>query len=442
MRLIRCPLVQLQFLLGLAVLLGGGGVVYGYRHMAIQLSAIAILALNAKEVRAFIREAPRFLVLLTSATVIFPLLQVIPLPPSVWQALPGRELVVQSYTVAGIDSESWFTFSVDPLRTLAAFCATLAPATFIAVGWSLSQRQRHLLAATLVGLAMGAFALGVVQLTSGNTAGLLQDITAEASVFYATFSNRNSTGIFFIIATMLLAALPLPFRGVWPFGAAIAGVLMVLAVVLTQSRSGMTLLLVLVAFVFARLAAAYLLGKQEGTLTRLRPLLIGFAFAGALVVLAIAASVATGGRAAQSIDRFAQIDGDRLEMWDDGAFVAGRYAPTGAGTGTFDEVFQIDESLSYVSPARAGRAHNDYIELVIETGVVGPLLLVAWFAWLAMAVWQRRRDPDRWLAFAAWTSFICIALQSVLDYPLRNLTMLCVAAVLLVLLLPMRGGQQ
>ncbi len=437
MHLIRRPVIQLQGLIVLAIVLGGGGVVYGYRHMVIQLAALAVLALNFDSVRRFVAEAPRVLVALLALTMAVPLLQAIPLPPAVWQALPGRDLVVASYQVAGIAPDSWFSFSVDPLRTLTAFCATLAPATLVVVGWSLPQEQRALLVKTLVLLALLVLTLGAVQLGSANTAGLLQRIEPEADVLYGTFSNRNSTGLFFVIAGIMLAALPR--RGAWLAASAIAVAVLALGVVLTQSRSSMALLLVLLVFVAARAGIALLRHRQ-------RPLpgkaLGGAALAVALVITGLAAAVTSGGRVAESFERFSQIEGDRLEMWDDGAFVAGRYWPVGAGTGTFDEVFQIDESLDYVSPARAGRAHNDYVELVIESGIVGLLILLAWFAWLAMALWHRRRDEDRWLAFAAHAALVCVALQSVLDYPLRSQALLCTAAVLVVMLLPARARSQ
>ena len=441
MHLIHRPVTQLQGLIVLAIALGGGGVVYGYRHMVIQLAALAVLAINFANVRKFISEAPRALAALLTLTVAIPLLQVVPLPPAVWQALPGRDLVVASYEVAGIPADGWFSFSVDPLRTLTAFCATLAPATFVVVGWSLPQEQRAVLVKTLVVTALVVLALGAVQLSSANSAGLLQRIEPEADVLYGTFSNRNSTGLFFVVAAIMLAALPFGRRGPWLAASATAVAVFVLAAVLTQSRSSMALLAVLLAFVAARGGSAFLQHKRRGGSPLSRRVLAGAAVAVALVTAALAAAALSSDRVAESFERFSQVEDDRLEMWDDGAFVAGRYWPLGAGMGTFDEVFQIDESLEYVSPAKAGRAHNDYVELAIESGAVGLLLLLAWFAWLAIAVWRRRRDEDRWLAVAAHASLVCVALQSVLDYPLRSQALLCTAAVLVVMLLPAKAKE-
>lgn len=441
MHLIHRPVTQLQGLIVLAIALGGGGVVYGYRHMVIQLAALAVLAINFANVRKFISEAPRALAALLTLTVAIPLLQVVPLPPAVWQALPGRDLVVASYEVAGIPADGWFSFSVDPLRTLTAFCATLAPATLVVVGWSLPQEQRAVLVKTLVVTALVVLALGAVQLSSANSTGLLQRIEPEADVLYGTFSNRNSTGLFFVVVAIMLAALPFGRRGPWLAASATAVAVFVLAVVLTQSRSSMALLAVLLAFVAARGGSAFLQHKRRGGSPLPGRVLGGAAVAMALVIAALTAAALSSDRVAESFERFSQVEDDRLEMWDDGAFVAGRYWPLGAGMGTFDEVFQIDESLEYVSPAKAGRAHNDYVELAIESGAVGLLVLLAWFAWLAIAVWRRWRDEDRWLAVAAHASLVCVALQSVLDYPLRSQALLCTAAVLVVMLLPAKAKE-
>lgn len=436
------PVTQLQILLVLAVILGGGGVAYGYRHMAIQLVALFVLALNGEGFRRFVAEAPRGLVILLALSMAIPLLQLVPLPPAVWQALPSRDLVTESFQVAGIPAGSWFSFSVDPLRTFTAFCATLAPATFVIVGWSLASDERALLVKTLGVVALAVLLLGALQLSSANTVGVLQQDDIQSNVLYGTFSNRNSTGLFFVIAAIMLVGLALPGKGIWPMAMAAAAAFLALAVVLTQSRSSMALLLVLFVFAGMRLAFLVFGNSRRGGVPGQRRLLLGAAAIVLLVVGAVGVSVASGGRAAQSIERFSQIDDDRLEMWDDGAFVAERYWPLGAGTGTFDEVFQIDESLEYVSPAKAGRAHNDYIELAIETGAIGLLVLFAWLAWLTVAVWRRRGDEDRWLAFAAHVSLVCVALQSVLDYPLRSQALLCTAAVLLVMLLPVRERAQ
>lgn len=101
--------------------------------------------------------------------------------------------------------------------------------------------------------------------------------------------------------------------------------------------------------------------------------------------------------------------------------------------GTFDEVFQLDESLETLYPPRAGRAHNDYLEILIEAGVLGVLMLFSWAAYIAVQAFRlfgtRAISPAFYLTIAG-----CFAAQSMIDYPLRNQALLCIAALILGLL--------
>ena len=428
------PVVHLQVLLVMAVVLGGGGIVHGLRHMAIQLASLVVLALHREAVARFVSQGPRGLVVLALASMALPLLQAVPLPAALWQALPGRDLVMQSRGVAGLAADGWMSFSVDPVRTLVAFCSTLVPFAFIAVGSSLDLRDRTRLLLTLAAVALAGLLLGTVQLASANTVAILQDFPADEGFLYAFFSNRNSTAMFFLIALLATAALPMAPGGTRLLLTVTAGGLFALAVVLTQSRTGIVLLLPALLFAAVRFASTRHAqdGKRRGPDRWM--LVTGLIALG--VVAALGLSLASGGRVADAVSRFETIQTDRLENWEDASGTVARYWPLGAGTGTFDEVFQIDESLEHVSPARAGRVHNDYIEIVIESGLVALVLLLGWWAWCLMAVLARRRDPDRWQAFAGWTALVCIALQSVLDYPLRSEALLALAGLMVALLTP------
>lgn len=102
--------------------------------------------------------------------------------------------------------------------------------------------------------------------------------------------------------------------------------------------------------------------------------------------------------------------------------------------GTFDEVFQLDESLENLSVRRAGRAHNDYLEIAIEGGFAEIALLLGWLFWIAAATWRAAPTQRRWQALSATGMLTAVALQSLFDYPLRNQTMLVTIALAVVLL--------
>ncbi|OYZ18387.1 MAG: hypothetical protein B7Y31_15225 [Novosphingobium sp. 16-62-11] len=152
--------------------------------------------------------------------------------------------------------------------------------------------------------------------------------------------------------------------------------------------------------------------------------------------LATLPATVSGSRIETLMARFDKAEEQRPAIWEDARFAAERYWPAGSGMGTFDEVFQIDESLENISPRRAGRAHNDYIELAIEAGPFALLIVLAWATWTLWSLWRglSSAGPQRWHTLASAGVLLAVALQSLLDYPLRNQTMLCLVAFAVVLL--------
>ena len=157
--------------------------------------------------------------------------------------------------------------------------------------------------------------------------------------------------------------------------------------------------------------------------------------AAALTTAMLALLTFSGGRGAQSVERFESFEDLRPAVWSDGLVSADRFWPAGSGMGTFDDVFQLDESLEHVTPRRAGRAHNDYLEIAIEAGVLGLVMVIAWIVYLGTLTFRNLRSRSGLVPLGASAGLTCIALQSVVDYPLRNQAMLCVAAFLVVILL-------
>jgi len=417
-------------LLAIAVTLGGGGVGAGFLNLVVQLLGLAILAVHSRAILEFATKAPRGLVILALATLALPLLQLIPLPAQVWSALPGRDLVSQSLSLIG-ERDAWMPFSVDPNRTFLGFIALLPAFAVLALGWNLDRAQTERVQRLIIGLALFSVALGAVQLASANRVGNLYPGGHPLQV-YGTFANHNSTGLFLVIAIVLLAGLRNDFKRT----AAMPGLrivlfnLLAIAVVLTQSRSSTALLLVPAVLLIFRLRHSQGSDARRGkgaALTVVLPLALFFAGTGYVLL--------TNDKVRQTVERFESLDDPRPLIWQDSLASAGRFWPLGSGAGTFDEVFQVDESLEHIGPARAGRAHNDYLELAVESGVVGLLLLLGWMIWLAGAVRSAASRSDSASRYAAAAGIGCIAAQSVLDYPLRNEALLCIAAVLIVLLI-------
>lgn len=434
--MLKANVGQINILLILASLLGGGGSGYGLSNLAVQLAALTILAVNYDAVRNFLATAPRIFIVLVIASLALPLLQLIPLPPAIWSGLPARQLISEAFGLA--DGPQWFPFTVNPARTLVAFISLIAPFTILAIGWSLNEQDRTRVQSLIVGLGLLNLVPGIVEVLGGDGQSLLYPANKMPGVMFGLFANRNSTGLFLDCCLLLLTALPTIKRSaLGTFSRLLLATLLTLGVVLTQSRSSIALLVLPAGLAITRAMSAH-----KSTFPQKLPTTLRATFAAGLAGVILLSIVPLLGetRLGTIADRFEQGDGQRSLIWEDAQFAAQRYWPLGAGMGTFDEVFQVDESLEYISPRRAGRAHNDYLELAIEAGAVGLALVFGWALWIIVAARRALAKPQQWPAIAGTGILIAIGLQSLLDFPMRNQTLLCIAAFALLLIIPQRKG--
>lgn len=431
----RLSFPALALLLLAAFAIGGGGSRYGLANLAVQLTAIAVLALHREAFLRFWSEAPLVLRMLILASLALPLLQILPLPPAFWTALPGRALVARSLEVAG--ESGWMPLSLNPSRTLLAWTALVTPMAILVTGWSLP-RQRLVDVGWMVA-ALGVFTafLGVFQLGAPEAEATIFGARSPGKVLLGTFANRNSTGLFLGFALGLVAVLPAPrHHPAIPFVRLAICVLLLVAIILTKSRTALVLALLPIAL--GALKALWWFLEQRSA-SRGGPnaaRTVGLVFGTLALVSLTTASIflVAPGRVGETLERFEAKDDPRRFIWDDATYTLSRYWPAGAGMGTFDEVFQVDESLENMTPRRAGRAHNDYIELAIESGIAGLSLAAIWLTALLWLSWLARQSHHRWTGWAGGTFLLAIGLQSITDYPLRNQTMLALAGLALLLL--------
>lgn len=421
----RNPAFQVAILLIVALVFGGGGVAYGLNNLVVQLAALALLAINRAACCKFWREAPLALKLLIASSLAMPLLQLIPLPFAIWSTLPGRELAQEAFLASG--GAGWHAFSLDPARTLVAALGLITPITVMLLGWRASPQDLTRLAIVVVALGMANFVLGIPQVLSQGQTAIFYPENPMPGVLFGSFANRNSTGLFLVTCLALLCLVRPGQQNAAVYLISLAlGVLLTLGIILTQSRSAMVLALLPLGLCALRWA----LGRRNN-----KGLLLGggAGIVALLAVLALSLSPAT--RIDTALERFESGGTARMQIWEDAAYSAQRYWPLGAGMGTFDEVFQADESLEHLSPRKAGRAHNDYLEVAIEAGLPGLTLIAAWLIWIGWQAVSARRSRYRWQVWAGAAILLTIALQSITDYPLRNQAMLAMAAFALLLVM-------
>lgn len=425
----RLAFYLLLALFAVAFAFGAGGIGAPLGNLTVQLTALVLLALVPTGVTRFWREAPLVLRLLVIAAVALPLIQLILLPESLWNTLPSRSMVTRSLERAG--EGGWMPLSVDPRRTLLAATALVTPLAVLCAGWTLPRERLLDIGWAIVGLGLLTVVLGAVQLSNASGTATLYGVGYTRQVLVGTFANRNSVGLFLTFAVGLAALLPAPRRHPAVLPARLAAcAMLLLGVFLTQSRTAIVLALLPVLLGAARGLGAALQGRAPAAA---RAAMIGLGAIALVGATAGALVVAAPGRIGEALERFEAKDDPRRFIWDDATFMAGRYWPTGAGVGTFDEIYQVDESLENLTKRRPGRAHNDYIELTIEAGAPGLVLLALWMVTLIWLSWRVRRSSQRWAGWAGSAFLLTIALQSITDYPLRNQAMLAFAAYALLL---------
>jgi O-antigen ligase len=415
-----------------ALVFGGASRMHELRLALVELAALPLLVVALSTlISGDVRPSKLPLLILAGAAAI-PLIQLLPLPPGVWTSLPGREQAALGLELAGI-GPTWAPLSLAPDRTWRAFLAVLPPiAMFLGFGLCTS-RLRMRLIYTVLGYAVLCIVLGTAQLASGSTQ-LYPWPTTDPGNVVGLFANRNH------LATLCLLAMPFaavlgarslrkPDRSarltLW-LSALFLG-MMVLALGVIRSRMGIALLVPTLA---ASIVAAWVASGGG----RPKPLLLGLVggvaiAVGAVVIFALAPLLARFDSAGAREGRF--------ENWPIVAEAANGYLPLGSGLGSFDAVYRSVEPLERLDATFFNQAHNDYLEIWLETGWTGAALILAFFVWFARrtwTAWRFRPGLERDLQRAATVAITVVLMHSAVDYPLRTETIAVIFAMCCALL--------
>lgn len=351
-------------------------------------------------------------------------IQLVPLPPFIWQALPGRDLMTQAVGHAG-GMASWQPFAMVPWRGANAFFALSVPLAVIVLVAATQPGQRFTLLIIFAALATGSALLGVFQaLAPAANAFRFSTLTSEG-VPTGLLANRNHQAALLACAIPAIAAVVarLGVKGRratgWRIAAGVAIALIVPMTVLTGSRAGLFLLGLALLSTLAILPREWLgvirLGRERSWLVRA-------AIVGAVVlaILLVGYLVMRTG-SAERMSATTIGDDLRYQYWLPTLAMIWKYFPFGSGAGSFVEVFQIDEPSALLGPSYVNHVHNDWLELVLEGGAVAAGILlyaVAKYAVRLRAVLALPR-AESVTARAALAILFILAVGSVFDYPLR-----------------------
>lgn len=401
----------------------------------LQIMAIAIIAWALIELREDrLPKAARTLIGLAGLAIILAIVQLIPLPPAVWAGLPGRGMIVEGFELLGINAPA-MPLSLSPHEGLSTLLALLPPLAMLAATFGLRAYSVSWLAAALVSGSIAGVLLGILQVSSPMPEQSPWYLYRISNFGVATgfFANSNHMADLLLVTIPFIAAMGARLRErakdvrMRTAGLALASsglVAVVLGLVLNQSLAGIGLGIPVL------LASLIILFGMPARVAR-----ISLALAG---IVAIAAVVLLWTRPiGSSFDRLGVETSvaSRQQILANSLDLAFQFSPVGSGLGTFAKVYPQSEDLSAVDRVYVNHAHNDYVELAIEMGLPGIVLILLFLAWWVVEVRRMLRSPaSDQFAMAAAIASAAILLHSAVDYPLRTAAISAVMAMCLAMI--------
>jgi O-Antigen ligase len=427
-------------MLVLACVAGGGSAfpnilaVGVIRIVAVALIALIVLTAEAGHLRSLRRQ---WHVQALAAALVA--VQLIPLPPALWAALPGHGPYAAMATSAV--GPVWRPLSMTPDLTLNALLALLVPASAALATGFLGGGVRARAVLAILGIGAFSASLGLLQLAPGGAALRWYALVNEDSAV-GVFTNRNHH------AVMLGAMIPLIAvvlrrrilrlgrhdpRAPWTVGAIVAALCFAGVAVATGSRFGSIAAVIglLGGFAIWRIGSK---GSDDSTISvRTRWLSIAVIM-GALAVVAVL--VLLPGSGARRLFSDGVNDDLRVAWLKPMLEMATAFFPFGTGFGSFDSIYRNFEPFDLLRTTYVNAAHNDLFQVVIEGGL-GAIALVLAFLWwwsrTTYAIWSSRLTNDlAMLGRAATIATGLLLVASLFDYPLRTPLLACFFAVLAV----------
>lgn len=431
--------------LGFCLVLGGasGRGAGALANGLLQVIAIILILFSLWTRRGPFPAPARQLGWIVGAFLLLIALSLIPLPADVWSGLPGREPVANGYSLLGIDVPS-LSLSLSPQHTIISMLWLLPPIAIFLLVLQSSPNQRRRLVWTVLTMAVLSIALGAAQLLGGEASPLRFYRITNVTQPVGFFANANHQ------ATLLLCALPLAgYLAARALGrrrqverssglivaVAIAVFLLVgIGIIGSLAGYGLALPAGLATFLIYRKASRGRLGSFDyGGLAAVCALFVAFAFAGPLSSDALSEKL-SGQPSSRGTIAEHTVDG--IEA----------FFPVGSGLGSYQDAYRRFDDPGRISREFTNHAHNDYLEVAFELGVLGCLIVLAFiFWWIVRSATAWRSDFEgAGVARAGSVIIFIVLLHSIVDYPIRTsaiAALFALACGLMIPYLPPRSGR-
>ena len=349
-------------------------------------------------------------------------LYLVPLPPSLWTAMPGREAIGDFFASVGM-AGTWRPTTVSVALTLNTLTAIFAPLALVLLAAQAGERWRTRAIDLFIVIAVFSVFLGVLQVVSGAKSLYLYDL-ANFGRATGVFANRNHHAIFLAASIPLCLYRYMEKRSQQDEAGTlylIAAGLILAGCLLGSSRaglavSGLATLASLAVFAKARTNAGA--GRSSW--------LIG---AAAIIGIALVALplLAYNSEAFGRIVASDPIDDLRFKLLPDIAALVGTHFPFGSGPGTFEAAYRMAEADDNLMRQYLNEAHNDWLQPFVEYGVFA-LFLLLWpiisIVRAAHSGWSGQGMLVRVRSQCLLIAIVVLALGSLVDYPMRTALLL------------------
>jgi O-antigen ligase len=425
----------------LCLLLGGASAAGLWANALLQLLALPILfwAITGRDAQPLAQPGRQLIAIVGLGLLLF-VIQLVPLPPSMWTATPGRDGVHEAFRLIG-QPLPWLPMSLSPYDTLASLLWLLPALALLLVLLRRGVHEPARLAWVIIGVMAISVLVGAMQVTGQNNSFWYLYRTTNYGVTVGFFANANHMATLLVVSLPFIAALySTALRknrnaaNPGPLFVILVSTLLLVAVglVINGSLAGLGLMLPVA------IASGLMLLNRSSLPRWTVPLL-------ALTTAASVATVLSGWFDNNLIGAAASGSAESRHTSFRTTFEAAMdYFPVGSGIGTFASVYRMYEDPEQVTTTYMNHAHSDYLEILLETGILGifvVLLFVLWWVRQTKLIW--RSGESNPLARAATIASGAILAHSLVDYPLRTVAIAAIFAVCCALMasLAVRAGR-
>lgn len=364
------------------------------------------------------------------------LIYLVPLPPEVWITFPAREIVTEGFKLLEIDLP-WLALSLTPEKTLFSLFDFLPPvAVFLGIGTFVTTKELDRAIGTVIIFGCVTVFVGIAQ-SSGVFEHLYFYSITNYKLPVGFFSNANHQASFLaMIIPFVVGSLSMKLQRIvvghndqkliFVF-ASLALIVLIAGVLFTRSIAGY----LLAFFGFMAMGVIQCLNAN----IKIRYITLVAIIICLLMLLDFLYLGNYLGEITEKLSSAEFSETSRVIIFSNTIEIAKSFFPFGSGPGSFSDIYKYYEDISKVT---VPHAHNDFLEILAELGLLGGIWLLAFFIWWARITWQfivKYRERKK-IEQCAYISALLVIVHSLIDYPLRTISIavlfiLCVCIIVL-----------